>query len=152
MTDQSLEQLYSKRILALAADIPHTGKLAAPEASARKRSPLCGSTVTVDLTLADGKVADFAQNVKACALGQASAAVLGAQAIGLDRAAIETGRAALRAMLMEDGPTPPAPFEALEALRPAQAYKNRHPSILLAWDATLEAFDQALAVSARGAG
>lgn len=152
MTDQSLEQLYSKRILALAADIPHTGKLSAPEASARKRSPLCGSTVSVDLALTNGRVSDFAQNVKACALGQASAAVLGAQVIGLDRATIEEGRAALRAMLMEDGPTPPAPFGALEALRPAKAYKNRHPSILLAWDATLEAFGQALAVSAEGAG
>jgi NifU-like protein involved in Fe-S cluster formation len=147
MTDQSLEQLYSKRILALACDIPHAGKLTAADASVRKRSPLCGSTVTVDLALADGKVADFAQNVKACALGQASAAVLGAKVVGLDRATIEAGRAALRTMLTEDGPTPPAPFEALEALRPAQAYKNRHPSILLAWDATLDAFDQARAVS-----
>jgi NifU-like protein involved in Fe-S cluster formation len=148
MTDQSLEQLYSKRILALAADIPHAGKLAAPAAHARKRSPLCGSTVSVDLVLADGKVAEFAQNVKACALGQASAAVLGAKVIGLDRATIERGRAALHALLTQDGPTPPAPFEALEVLRPAQAYKNRHPSILLAWDATLDAFDQASAMPA----
>jgi NifU-like protein involved in Fe-S cluster formation len=143
MTDQSLEQLYSKKILALASDIPHAGKLAAPEASVKKRSPLCGSTVTVDLVVKDGKVADFAQNVKACALGQASSSIFGAQVIGLDRATIQAGRDALLKMLQEDGPTPPAPFEALEVLRPAQAYKNRHPSILLAWDATLAAFDEA---------
>ncbi|GGD31939.1 iron-sulfur cluster assembly scaffold protein [Sinisalibacter lacisalsi] len=151
MTDQSLEQLYSKRILALAADIPHAGKLATAASHARKRSPLCGSTVSVDLTLADGKVAEFAQNVKACALGQASAAVLGGQVIGLDRATIAAGRDALEAMLKEDGPTPPAPFDALEALRPARDYKNRHPSILLAWDATLDAFDAASAETAAGA-
>jgi len=141
MTDQSLEQLYSKRILALAADIPHAGRLPDPQASARKRSPLCGSTVTVDLAAENGRITDFAQNVKACALGQSSAAVLGAHVLGADRATIAEARAALEAMLTQDGPTPPAPFEALEVLRPAQGYKNRHPSILLAWDATLEALD-----------
>lgn len=141
MTDQSLEQLYSKRILALAADIPHAGRLPAPQASAKKRSPLCGSTVTVDLAAENGRITAFAQNVKACALGQSSASVLGAHVIGMDRATIAAGRAALETMLKEGGPTPPAPFDALEVLRPARAYKNRHPSILLAWDATLEALD-----------
>ncbi|GKY87627.1 iron-sulfur cluster assembly scaffold protein [Sinisalibacter aestuarii] len=145
MTEQSLEQLYSTQILALATDIPHAGRLAAPAASVKKRSPLCGSTVTVDLVARDGRVAEFAQNVKACALGQASASVLGRVVIGLDRATIAAGRAALFAMLTQDGPTPPAPFEGLEVLRPAQAYKNRHPSILLAWDATLAALDEASA-------
>jgi NifU-like protein involved in Fe-S cluster formation len=143
MADQSLEQLYSRQILALAADIPHAGKLAAPAASVKKRSPLCGSTVTADLVVADGRIAEFAQTVRACALGQASASVLGHAVIGADRAVIDAGRAALLAMLTEDGPTPPAPFERLEVLRPAAAYKNRHPSILLAWDATLAAFDAA---------
>ncbi len=142
MTEQSLEQLYSTQILALAADIAHAGRLDAPAASVRKRSPLCGSTVTVDLTAEAGRVTDFAQNVKACALGQASASVLGRQVLGLDRATIAAGRAALLAMLTENGPTPPAPFAALEVLRPAAAYKNRHPSILLAWDATLAALDE----------
>lgn len=143
MAEESLEQLYSRQILALAADIPHAGKLTMPHASARKRSPLCGSTVTVDLTLTDGRVSDFAQTVRACALGQASASVLGRAVIGCDRATLATGRAALLAMLTEDGPTPPTPFAGLEVLRPAAAYKNRHPSILLAWDAVLEAFDTA---------
>lgn len=143
MAEESLEQLYSRQILALAADIPYAGKLATPQARARKRSPLCGSTVSVDLTLADGKIADFAQTVRACALGQASASVLGRAVIGCNRATLAAGRAALLAMLTEAGPTPPAPFAGLEVLRPAAEFKNRHPSILLAWDATLEAFDAA---------
>ena len=148
MAEQSLEELYSGRILALAADIPLTGRLDAPQASVKKRSPLCGSTVTVDLAIHDGRIADFAQTVRACALGQASAAVLGAQVLGLPRATIAAGRDALYTMLTEDGPTPGAPFEALEALRPAAAYRNRHPSILLAWDATLAAFDEVAASAA----
>lgn len=143
MTGETLEQLYSRQIMALATDIPHLGKLDAPAARVKKRSPLCGSTVTVDLTLEDGHIATFAQTVRACALGQASAAVLGQAVIGADRATIAAGRDALLAMLTEDGPTPPAPFAGLEVLRPAQAHKNRHPSILLAWEATLAAFDEA---------
>ena len=148
MAEKSLEELYSGRILALAADIPRTGRLPAPGASVKKRSPLCGSTVTVDLVVKNGRIADFAQNVRACALGQASAAVLGAHVLDQPRAAIATARDALYAMLTEDGPTPPAPFDALEALRPAAAYRNRHPSILLAWDATLAAFDEVAASAA----
>ncbi|TYB81581.1 iron-sulfur cluster assembly scaffold protein [Maritimibacter fusiformis] len=142
MSDTDLVQLYSRRILALAADIPHSGKLDAPMASVKKRSPLCGSTVTVDLVVRDGRIAEFAQNVKACALGQSSASVLGRHVIGQDRATIQAARDALEAMLKSDGPTPPEPFEGLEVLRPAQDYKNRHASILLAWDATLAAFDE----------
>ncbi|MCB1338374.1 MAG: iron-sulfur cluster assembly scaffold protein [Maritimibacter sp.] len=148
MAEQSLEQLYSGQILALAADIPHAGKLDTPQASVKKRSPLCGSTVTVDLRVDAGRIVDFAQNVRACALGQASASVLGAHVLGQDRASIARARDALYAMLTEDGPTPPAPFEALEVLRPAAAYRNRHPSILLAWDATLAAFDEVAANAA----
>ncbi len=112
-----------------------------------KRSPLCGSTVTVDVTLvgtgADGRIADFAQDVKACALGQSSASVLGAHAIGRTRAEIEAARAQLKVMIKEDGPVPETPFQELEVLRPARDYKNRHASILLAWEATLAAMDEA---------
>ena len=147
MSDTDLVQLYSKRILALAADIPHSGKLDAPMASVKKRSPLCGSTVTVDLVVRDGRITEFAQNVKACALGQSSASVLGRDVIGQDRATIQAARDALEAMLKSDGPTPPAPFDGLEVLRPAQDYKNRHASILLAWDATLAAFDEITAAA-----
>jgi NifU-like protein involved in Fe-S cluster formation len=81
--------------------------------------------------------------VKACALGQASSAILGAHVLGQDRASIQAARDALVTMLKEDGPTPPAPFDDLEVLRPAREFKNRHPSILLAWDATLAAMDEA---------
>jgi NifU-like protein involved in Fe-S cluster formation len=145
--EDDLIKLYSQRILALAAEIPHAERLANPQVSARKRSPLCGSTVTVDLVLKDGRIAEFGQEVKACALGQASASVLGAQAVGSSREAIARARDQLRAMLKEGGPAPEAPFDGLEALLPARDYKNRHASILLAYDATLAAFDEALAAA-----
>jgi NifU-like protein involved in Fe-S cluster formation len=141
--ESDLIQLYSGRILALAADIPHTDRLDAPDASVKKRSPLCGSTVTVDVKLEDGRIAAFGQDVKACALGQAAAAVVGQNAIGCTRAEIEAARDALRAMLKSDGPAPPAPFDGLEVLRPARDYKNRHASILLAVEATAEAVAEA---------
>lgn len=150
MSDAMIE-LYSRRILALAAALSHAGRLDAPQASAAKRSPLCGSSVIVDLDVEQGRVARFAQDVKACALGQASASVLGAQMPGLDRATIAAGRDALEAMLKQDGPPPGPPFDALEALAPAKDYKNRHASILLAWDATLDAFDAAMAEKKAGA-
>ncbi|MGV6847781.1 MAG: iron-sulfur cluster assembly scaffold protein [Marinibacterium sp.] len=141
--DTDLIKLYSARILDLAASIPHLGRLDAPEASVRKRSPLCGSTVTVDLTMRDGRIADFAQDVKACALGQAAASVVGDAAPGCTRAQIETARAQLTAMLKSDGPAPDAPFDGLSVLMPARNYKNRHASILLVLDATADAMAQA---------
>jgi NifU-like protein involved in Fe-S cluster formation len=140
---QDLMKLYSQRILALAAGIPHVGRLPSPHGSAMKRSPLCGSTVTVDVRMDEGRVADFAQDVKACALGQSSASVLGSQVIGRTREELATGRAQLEAMLKKGGAAPEAPFEELQVLQPAKDYKNRHASILLAWDATLAAIDQA---------
>ncbi|MGY6411343.1 MAG: iron-sulfur cluster assembly scaffold protein [Alkalilacustris sp.] len=143
MPDSDMIKLYSGRILALAAGIPHSGRLEAPMASARRRSPLCGSTVTVDLDVTDGRVARFGQEVKACALGQASAAVLGGAVLGRSRAELEAALSQLRAMLKEDGPPPAAPFEALEVLIPARDYKNRHASILLAFEAALEAMASA---------
>ncbi|MGF1502736.1 MAG: iron-sulfur cluster assembly scaffold protein [Paracoccaceae bacterium] len=143
-TDQDLMKLYSQRILALAAELGRTGRLDAPGGSAMKRSPLCGSTVTVDLSVdPEGRISDFAQDVKACALGQASASVLAEGVIGRSREEIAAGREALRALIKENGPEPGAPFAALEAMRPARDYKNRHASILLAWDATLAALDAA---------
>ncbi|MDO5613434.1 MAG: iron-sulfur cluster assembly scaffold protein [Paracoccus sp. (in: a-proteobacteria)] len=148
MSDQDLMQLYSRRILALTAAIPHLGRLPAPQGSAMRRSPQCGSTVTVDVVLDGGKVTDFAQEVRACALGQASAAVLGSAVIGHTRDEIAAARDALEAMLKRGGPVPGAPFEALEALSPARDFPNRHASILLAWDATLAALDTAQATAA----
>jgi NifU-like protein involved in Fe-S cluster formation len=141
--DSDLIKLYSARILALAADIPHLTRLSAPDATVKRRSPLCGSTVTVDVTVADGTITGFGQDVKACALGQAAAAVVGGAVIGATRAQIETARDQLKAMLKEDGPVPDAPFDGLEVLIPARDFKNRHASILLALEATAEAMDQA---------
>ncbi len=143
-----LIKLYSKRILALAAAIPHTERLANPTATAKRRSPLCGSTVTVDIVVTDGRITAFGQDVKACALGQAAAAVTGANAIGRTRAEIERARDELKAMLKENGPVPSAPFEALEVLLPARDYKNRHASILLSLEATAEAMAEAEAHAA----
>ncbi len=145
MSDIDLVKLYSGRILALAADIPHLGHLTAPAGTAKKRSPLCGSTVSVDVVVKDGKVADFAQEVRACALGQASAAVLGEVVIGRTLSELQAARAALSAMLKETGPVPAAPFAGYEVLIPARDYKNRHASILLALDATVEAVQAATA-------
>jgi len=142
-TDADLIKLYSQRILALAADIPHLGRLPNPTATVRKRSPLCGSTVTVDVVVKDGRIADFAQDVRACALGQAAAAVVGGAIIGRTRAEVETARDQLSAMLKANGPPPAAPFEGLEVLLPARDYRNRHASILLALEATAEAMAEA---------
>jgi len=141
--NNDLIKLYSQRILALAANIPRTDRLVAPDASVRKRAPLCGSNVTVDLKIADGRIVDYGHDVKACALGQAAASVVGANAVGCTQAQIVAARDALSAMLKEDGPVPAAPFDGLEVLIPAREYKNRHASILLALEATAEAFQTA---------
>lgn len=143
MSDNDLMQLYSRRILGLTAAIPHLGRLAAPMGSAMRRSPQCGSSVTVDVMMDGAQIADFAQEVRACALGQASAAVLGAAVIGQTRDQIAAARDALMTMLKDGGPTPAAPFADLDALTPARDFPNRHASIMLAWDATLAAIDAA---------
>lgn len=143
--ETDLIKLYSGRILALAADMPRTKRLENPTATAKRRAPLCGSTVTVDVKVTDGVVTDYAQDVKACALGQAAAAIVGANIVGLTLPEIQSGRDALYAMLKEDGPVPPAPFAELEVLQPAKDYKNRHASIMLAFDATLDALNDAQA-------
>ena len=139
MSDSDLISLYSTRILALAADVPHLGRLSDAQGSARRRSPLCGSTVTVDVRMEGGCVAAFAQDVKACALGQAAAALSGRAMMGRSLAEITTARDALRAMLKEGAPPPSAPFEGFEVLIPARDFKNRHASILLSLEATAEA-------------
>ncbi|MCI5041631.1 MAG: iron-sulfur cluster assembly scaffold protein [Donghicola eburneus] len=141
--ETDLIKLYSARILELAADIPHLDRLEQPDATVKKRSPLCGSTVTVDVVMRDGRISDFGQDVKACALGQASASVVGGAVVGCTLEQIEKARDQLKAMLKSDGPTPDAPFDGLEVLQPAREFRNRHASILLALDATAEAVAQA---------
>ncbi|MEM8775756.1 MAG: iron-sulfur cluster assembly scaffold protein [Pseudomonadota bacterium] len=139
--DQDLIKLYSNRILALAADIPHLGRLDHPDVTVKRRAPLCGSTVTIDLKMANGQVTDYAAEVKACALGQAAASVVGRNVIGRTEQDLLSARAALRRMLKNDGPTPAAPFEELDVLRAAKDFNNRHDSILLTLDALAQAFD-----------
>jgi NifU-like protein involved in Fe-S cluster formation len=143
MSDSDLIKLYSVRILALAADMPRTDRLAAPDATSRRRSPLCGSTVTVDLRVEGDRITDYGQEVRACALGQASAAIVGAHVVGLTQAQVQKARDQLHAMLKEGGPVPDAPFTDMAVLEPARDYKNRHASIMLALDATLDALAQA---------
>jgi NifU-like protein involved in Fe-S cluster formation len=142
--DTDLIKLYSGRILALAADIPHLQRLDSPMATVKKRSPLCGSAVTVDVNVENGRVSAFGQDVKACALGQAAAAVTGAAVIGRTLPELQQARDELRAMLKSGGKVPTAPFDGFEVLEPARDYKNRHASILLCIEATCEAVEQAL--------
>jgi len=147
MADSDLMKLYSGRILELASAIPHTGRLETPDASVKRRSPLCGSTVTVDVRVEDGRIAAMGQEVKACALGQAAAALAGAHAIGRTREEVEAARDALKAMLTANGPPPGAPYEGFEVLVPARDFRNRHASIMLALEATAEAMAKVEAAS-----
>lgn len=143
--DRVIDDLYSSKILGLAANMPHAGRLAAPQASTEKTAKLCGSTVIVDLSMDDqGRVADFAQDVRACALGQASAAVLGAAVIGATALEIASARDALRAMLKSGGPAPSGRFADLAVLAPVKDYPARHASTLLAFEAASEAATRAL--------
>jgi NifU-like protein involved in Fe-S cluster formation len=140
-----IDDLYSARILKLAANMPRAGRLSAPQASSEKVSRLCGSKITVDLDLEDGRVADFAQDVQACALGQAAAAVLGAHVIGATVAEIEQARDQLRAMLKASGPAPAGRFAELSVLEQVKDYPARHASTLLAFEAAAEAARMAAA-------
>ena len=142
-----IDDLYTAKILKAAANMPRAGRLAHPDASAEKVSKLCGSRVLVDVTLKDGRIADYAQEVKACALGQAAAAVMGEHAIGATVQEIESARDALRAMLKEGGPPPEGRFADLAMLAPVKDYPPRHASTMLAFEATAEACRVALAKS-----
>jgi NifU-like protein involved in Fe-S cluster formation len=140
-----IDDLYSGKILALVANMPRAGRLAAPQASSEKVAKLCGSRIVVDVAVQDGHVADFAQQVQACALGQAAAAVLGANVMGASLAEIEAARDGLRAMLKSGGPAPQGRFSDLVVLQPVKDYPARHASTLLAFEAAAEAVRSAVA-------
>jgi NifU-like protein involved in Fe-S cluster formation len=140
-----IDELYSARILTLAANLPRAGRLAAPHASAEKVAKLCGSRVVVDVVMDGDTVADFAQDVKACALGQAAAAVLGEHVIGASATEIEMAREAFRAMLKTGAPAPQGRFSDLSMLAVVKDYPARHASAQLAFEATAEACRKALA-------
>jgi NifU-like protein involved in Fe-S cluster formation len=137
-----LDKVYNQRILELAADIPHLGRLAHPDASASAYSKLCGSTVSVDVTLGDGKVTDFAQEVKACALGQASASIMGRHIVGSTPQELRDLRDRMRKMLKEDGAPPEGKWADAAILEPVRNYKARHASTLLVFDAVVDALDK----------
>ena len=141
-----IDDLYSARILGLAANLPHAGRLAAPEGTGERVARLCGSRAVVDVVLDDaGRVADFAQDIKACALGQAAAGVIGEAAIGATADEITAAAAALTDMLKAGGEGPEGRFEGLRVLKPVADYPQRHASTQLAMGALLDAVDMALA-------
>ena len=134
-----LNDIYNQRILELAGNIPRLGRLASPQASVRAHSKLCGSTVIVDLTMADGRVSDYAQDVKACALGQAAAAIVGRQVIGATAAELREIRDRVRAMLKQNGAPPDGTWAEAAVLEPVRDFKARHASTLLAFEAAAQA-------------
>lgn len=137
-----INDIYNTRILSLAAEIPRLGRLAAPQATAKAHSRLCGSTVTVDLAMEGDTVTDFAHEVRACALGQASSSLMARHVVGATAADLRALRDTVWRMLKENGPPPTGAFEAFKVLEPVREYKARHASTLLTFDAVVDCIDQ----------
>lgn len=138
-----LSDIYNKRILALAGNIPRLGRLSEPDGTATAHSRLCGSTVTVDVVLRDGRVSDFAHDVKACALGQASSSIMAQLIVGSTPQELRIVRDAMHAMLKTGAPPPTDRWSDLAVLEPVRDYKARHASTLLTFDAVVEALEKA---------
>ena len=141
-SETDLIKLYSDKILQLAAEPIYRERLSEPDASATKRSPLCGSAVTVDINVESGFITHYGQDIRACALGQASSTIVGKSIVGRSITEVRKAFEELSEMLKNNGPTPSEPFDDLYILRPASEYKNRHASILLPIEATLAAFQK----------
>lgn len=137
-----LDDIYNAKILELAGNIPRIGRLSAPHATARAHSRLCGSTVTVDVKMADGRVSDFAHDVKACALGQASSSIMARNVIGSTPEELRSLRETMRKMLKEGGQPPGGRWSDLRYLEPVRDYKARHASTMLTFDAVVDAVNQ----------
>lgn len=137
-----IDDIYNARILDFAGNIERLGRLAAPDATAKAHSKLCGSTVTVDLCVKDGVVTDFAHDVKACALGQASASIMARTVVGARAADLKDLRETMRRMLKENGPPPTGRFADFACLEPVRDYKARHASTLLTFDAVVDCLTQ----------
>jgi NifU-like protein involved in Fe-S cluster formation len=144
--------IYNHRILDLAGNIPRQGRLAAPGATATAHSKLCGSTVVVDLIMTDGHVVDFAQDVKACALGQAAASIMARHVIGATGPELRALRDQVRAMLKENAPPPAGKWADVGILEPVRDFKARHASTLLTFDATVDCVNQIEAAARAQAG
>src|SRR5215472_1260399 len=137
-----LNEMYNKRILELAGNIPRIGRLPDPDATATAHSKLCGSTVTIDLKMDGDIVTDFAHVVKACALGQASSSIMARNIVGANAAELEDLRQTVRKMLKENGPAPSGKWTDIAVLEPVRDYKARHASTMLTFDAVTAAIDQ----------
>ena len=136
-----LDEIYNTRILELAGAISRTERLDHPDARATAHSKLCGSTVTIDLALRDGRVSDYGQSVKACLLGQASESVMAREIIGSTPDELHAVARKMRAMLKDGGPPPAGRWADLATLEPVRNYKARHASTLLVFDAVESALD-----------
>ena len=147
-----LNEIYSRRILELAADIPHLGRLPNADASATARSKLCGSTVTIDLKLDGNMVTAFAHDVKACALGQAASSIMGRHVIGSTVEELRDLRETATQLLKAGGAAPQGKWKDLKVLESLRDYKARHASILLTFDAVVEAINQIEARRVAGTG
>ncbi|MCI1002379.1 MULTISPECIES: iron-sulfur cluster assembly scaffold protein [Ochrobactrum] len=137
-----IDDIYNKRILEFAGNMERIGRLAEPDAVATMHSKLCGSTVTVYLKMANGVVTDFAHEVKACALGQASSSVMARNIIGATADELKAVRGAMYAMLKENAPAPEGRFEDLKYFEPVREYRARHASTLLTFDAVVDCIRQ----------
>ncbi len=137
-----LNEVYNSRILDLAGNIPRLGRLENPDASATAHSKLCGSTVTVDLKMDGGAVGDFAHDVKACALGQASSSIMARHIVGASPQELRELRETVRKMLKENGAPPSGKWADIAVLEPVRDYKARHASTLLTFDAVVSALDK----------
>src|SRR6201992_1038015 len=137
-----LDSVYNRRILELAADIPRLGRLEAPDATARAHSKLCGSTVVVDLSVRDGHVSNFAHDVRACALGQASSSLMARHVIGSTPHQLKAFRETMVATRKANGQPPSGNFADFAVLEPVRDYRARHASTLLTFDAVVDALGQ----------
>ena len=137
-----LDDIYNTKILDLAANIARTERLVTPQGSASARSRLCGSEVSVDVNLADGRVSDYAQTVKACLLGQAAASIMGQQIVGSTPEDIRAVARSLRVMLKENGAPPSGKWADLAVLEPVRDYKHRHDAIMIVFDAVDKAISE----------
>lgn len=137
-----LNDVYNKRIIELAGNIPRIGRLAAPDATATAHSKLCGSTVTIDLKMDGDVVSDFAHIVKACALGQASSSIMASHVVGSSASELKALRDTVRKMLKENGAPPDGKWADIAMLEPVRDYKARHASTLLTFDAVVDAIGQ----------
>lgn len=144
-----MDDLYHPRIMELAADIPHVGRLDDPHGASTKVSRVCGSVVTVELKLKDGVVSEIAVHPKACALGQAATGVLAMHAIGATPAEIRAARDGLKAMLKDGAPPPSGRFWELRHLQGVRDYPPRHASTMLGFDAACSALDAAEAATSK---